>query len=216
MENPRDGRAWWAAVYGVAQSRTWLKQLSSSRAQPVFSVLAPVTSFHVPILPPHWVTCGFLWKLNYEAFKATREVYSLIHSFTQHCCVHMLCQGTVSGMKMWWWWYIRLCLLHSRWQCRQVRSLNSFLTWHLKQTCPVACRSKRTRVSWLTSQKAAKRGCLQSRRAPRDGIRFEFAHTRRTCWSLPNTPRRRPGDGIPTGQISTVELLCLIKTHQHF
>ena len=114
MENPRDGRAWWAAVYGVAQSRTWLKRLSSSRAQPVFSVLAPVTSFHVPILPPHWVTCGFLWKLNYEAFKATREVYSLIHSFTQHCCVHMLCQGTVSGMKMWWWWYIRLCLLHSR------------------------------------------------------------------------------------------------------
>ena len=29
-ENPRDGRAWWAAVYGVAQSRTWLKWLSSS------------------------------------------------------------------------------------------------------------------------------------------------------------------------------------------
>ena len=22
LENPRDGRAWWAAVYGVAQSRT--------------------------------------------------------------------------------------------------------------------------------------------------------------------------------------------------
>ena len=28
--NPRDGGAWWAAVYGVAQSRTRLKQLSSS------------------------------------------------------------------------------------------------------------------------------------------------------------------------------------------
>ena len=27
---PRDGGAWWAAVYGVAQSRTQLKQLSSS------------------------------------------------------------------------------------------------------------------------------------------------------------------------------------------
>ena len=29
LENPRDGGAWWAAVYGVAQSRTqlkWLKQ----------------------------------------------------------------------------------------------------------------------------------------------------------------------------------------------
>ena len=29
LENPRDGGAWWAAVYGVAQSRTRLKRLSS-------------------------------------------------------------------------------------------------------------------------------------------------------------------------------------------
>ena len=32
LENPRDGRAWWAAVYGVTQSRTRLKRLSSSSA----------------------------------------------------------------------------------------------------------------------------------------------------------------------------------------
>ena len=30
LENPRDGGARWAAVYGVAQSRTWLTRLSSS------------------------------------------------------------------------------------------------------------------------------------------------------------------------------------------
>ena len=30
LENPRDGVAWWATIYGVAQSRTRLKQLSSS------------------------------------------------------------------------------------------------------------------------------------------------------------------------------------------
>ena len=30
LENPRDGGAWWAAIYGVSQSRTRLKQLSSS------------------------------------------------------------------------------------------------------------------------------------------------------------------------------------------
>ena len=29
-ESPRDGGAWWAAIYGVAQSRTQLKWLSSS------------------------------------------------------------------------------------------------------------------------------------------------------------------------------------------
>ena len=30
LENPRGGGAWWAAIYGVAQSPTRLKQLSSS------------------------------------------------------------------------------------------------------------------------------------------------------------------------------------------
>ena len=30
LENPRDRGAWQAAVYGVTQSRTWLKRLSSS------------------------------------------------------------------------------------------------------------------------------------------------------------------------------------------
>ena len=30
LENPRDGGAWWAAVHGIAQSRTRLKRLSSS------------------------------------------------------------------------------------------------------------------------------------------------------------------------------------------
>ena len=33
LENPRDGRAWWAAVSGVAQSQTRLKRLSSSRSK---------------------------------------------------------------------------------------------------------------------------------------------------------------------------------------
>ena len=31
LEDPRDGGAWWAAIYGVTQSRTRLKRLSSSR-----------------------------------------------------------------------------------------------------------------------------------------------------------------------------------------
>ena len=30
LENPMGGGAWWAAIYGVAQSRTRLKRLSSS------------------------------------------------------------------------------------------------------------------------------------------------------------------------------------------
>ena len=33
LENPRDGGAWWAAIYGDAQSQTRLKRLSSSSSR---------------------------------------------------------------------------------------------------------------------------------------------------------------------------------------
>ena len=39
LENPRDGGAWWAAVYGVAQSQTQLKQLSNSSSRLVITFL---------------------------------------------------------------------------------------------------------------------------------------------------------------------------------
>ena len=39
LENPRDRGAWWAAVYGVAQSRTRLKRLSSSSSNIISLVL---------------------------------------------------------------------------------------------------------------------------------------------------------------------------------
>ena len=35
LENPKDSRAWWVAVYGVAQSWTRLKRLSSSSGSSV-------------------------------------------------------------------------------------------------------------------------------------------------------------------------------------
>ena len=35
LENPRDGGAWWAAVYGVAQSQTRLKRLSSTSSSQI-------------------------------------------------------------------------------------------------------------------------------------------------------------------------------------
>ena len=45
LENPRDGRAWWAAIYGVAQSRTRLKQLSSSSSS--FCMVKSIYHFKV-------------------------------------------------------------------------------------------------------------------------------------------------------------------------
>ena len=37
LENPRDGGPWWAAIYGVTQSRTRLKRLSSSSSSSRFT-----------------------------------------------------------------------------------------------------------------------------------------------------------------------------------
>ena len=36
LESPRDGGAWWAAVSGVTQSRTYLKRLSSSSSSSIY------------------------------------------------------------------------------------------------------------------------------------------------------------------------------------
>ena len=47
LENPRDGGPWWAAVYGVAQSRTRLKRLSSSSSSSVCTPV-PISQFVPP------------------------------------------------------------------------------------------------------------------------------------------------------------------------
>ena len=65
LESPRDGGAWWAAVYGVAQSRTWLKWLSSSSSLPPGDLPYPGTKPSSPAAPAlqadsltlsHWVS----------------------------------------------------------------------------------------------------------------------------------------------------------------
>ena len=49
LENPRDGGAWWAAVYGVAQSWTRLKQLSSSNSVTILWFIHPVPYFCISV-----------------------------------------------------------------------------------------------------------------------------------------------------------------------
>jgi len=51
LKNPRDGGAWWVAVYGVAQSWTQLKRLSSSSSSSsssISSMFLTRTSCHNP------------------------------------------------------------------------------------------------------------------------------------------------------------------------
>ena len=56
LENPRDGGAWWAAVSGVAQSRTRLKRLSSI-VHGVSKSLTQLSDFHLTIGIIHSPLC---------------------------------------------------------------------------------------------------------------------------------------------------------------
>ena len=68
LENPRDGGAWWAAIYGVAQSRTRLKRLSSSGSN--FFIhsyrLCPCPDYCQCCYGEYWDTCVlFSYGLKY-------------------------------------------------------------------------------------------------------------------------------------------------------
>ena len=61
LENPRDGGAWWAAVYGVAQSGTRLKRLSSSSSRWQMVISTPWWIFQIngmKKVPLHIVSNG--------------------------------------------------------------------------------------------------------------------------------------------------------------
>ena len=47
LDNSRDRGAWWAAIYGVSQSRTRLKQLSGTQWSEV--VLGALTTLHLQV-----------------------------------------------------------------------------------------------------------------------------------------------------------------------
>ena len=63
LENLRDGWAWWAAVYGVAQSQIRLKRLSSSiYSFPLVRSSCPLSAgvlhAHLCLKVYSWCTCG--------------------------------------------------------------------------------------------------------------------------------------------------------------
>ena len=59
LENPRDGEAWWAAVYGVVQGRTRLKRLSSSSSRHLrHSVLKLSDTQANPLNARHQARCS--------------------------------------------------------------------------------------------------------------------------------------------------------------
>src|SRR5574342_292401 len=70
LEDPRDGGAWWAAVYGVAQSRTRLKRLSSSSSSSSSSSRTARRSNQSILkeINPEYSMEGLMLKLKFQYF----------------------------------------------------------------------------------------------------------------------------------------------------
>ena len=89
LENPRDGRAWWAAASGVSQSRTRLKWLSSSssRGHTINKITNPFS--------PH---------VNEASCHEGREDVDLVRGFPSHsipCEIHLFYKPSKGGRSPW-------------------------------------------------------------------------------------------------------------------
>ena len=84
LENPRDGGAWWAAVYWVAQSRTRLKWLSSSSSSIGIRMNCPKSSKESRKSPKHWL-CNSLW----QSCHSSHGMFFFFNKFCWVSCISM-------------------------------------------------------------------------------------------------------------------------------
>ena len=97
LENPRDGGAWWAAVYEVAQSRTRLKRLSSSSSNddPI-SETAKETQMYRTVFWALWGKARMGW---FERIVLKHVYYHMWNRWpVQVRCMRLGAQGWCTGM----------------------------------------------------------------------------------------------------------------------
>ena len=90
LENPRDGGAWWAAVYGVAQRQTRLKWFSSSKGRFRHWITSPnsLKFSNKQVQDPNWLqtlvceTSVVMWK---------QVSVCLCHLWLRFCSVPGMC-----------------------------------------------------------------------------------------------------------------------------
>ena len=91
LENPRDGGAWWAAVHGVAQSRTRLKQLSSgssmnAKSLQLYPTLCDSMDCSLPDFPVHGILQAKI--LEWVAGPSFRGIF--LAQGSSPCLLHLL------------------------------------------------------------------------------------------------------------------------------
>ena len=108
LENPKGGGAWWAAVYGVAQSRTWLKQLSSSSSNSIYICVC---------LKQLRITLSFWWDdplvLEKKNLFKMLPVYSILSGSSKNTSfdLNRICIEYLSSFPVFFFWLFHVFIL---------------------------------------------------------------------------------------------------------
>jgi len=97
LENPRDGGAWWAAVYGVAQSRTRLKRLSSNKC--VICTFLTITEIFG--IPCHSFYSFYICMCVYKQRKKRRKRDSGLNNHSDHGSKYLFPKYSFSSLSAW-------------------------------------------------------------------------------------------------------------------
>ena len=91
LENPGDREAWWAAIYGVSQSRTRLKGLSSSSRKDFGLMFWWLFPLWCPTCRSSFFLCEFQWLLEGTWYLDSWEFLVILRSKSvQQACLHGL------------------------------------------------------------------------------------------------------------------------------
>ena len=82
LENPRDRGALWVSVYGVAQSPTWLKRLSSSSSSHLYMTTGKTIALTIQNFVGKWCLCFLIYCLGcHEAHAGIKIARRNINNF---------------------------------------------------------------------------------------------------------------------------------------
>ena len=112
LDNPRDGGAWWAAVYGDAQSRTQLKQLSSSSSRAINTLLLPFTLYPLVSTDLFSISARLLLFWTYiHLYEFSDSIYNWYHTIVVFFdilpsiifsrSIHVAANGSISSFYRW-------------------------------------------------------------------------------------------------------------------